>query len=367
MARLQFTEEETAARIDALLRADDYGLSHWSSYNGEQVTFTYRFETSKAADFPWTNVGNTTGFTEAEKSAIRSALQEYNKHININFVEDNSSQDAVLSFYKADDLYTDLSVTGGGRGRGSYSGDDWDGAAVFNANRDLSSQSEFDLVLHEIGHTLGLKHPGDYDRGGNNPAGPFLPADEDNERWTVMSYNPDPSTDIEPDRLKFYDIMALQQFWGTNNGNQDSAQNVMRFYNTKTETHFYTANADERDQVLAYLEDYIFEGNMFDTNATAESGIAVYRFLNQSTGTHFYTAAEAERDSVLENLPSYLFEGVAYHAYETADAGETALFRFYNTQNGTHFYTASEAERDYVINTLGHLNYEGVAYYVDMA
>lgn len=150
-------------------------------------------------------------------------------------------------------------------------------------------------------------------------------------------------------------------------GQHDGLVNVARFYNTQTGTHFYTGFAEERDGLRGGGKGFIFEGNAFDSNATAENGIAVFRFYSSDTGTHFYTANAQERDHVIATLPGMHYEGVAYHAYDEDGAGRQGLHRFYNTQTGTHFYTGSEAERDDVLATLPQFNYEGVAFYVDFA
>src|SRR5262249_41583503 len=52
--------------------------------------------------------------------------------------------------------------------------------------------------------------------GGNIPPGPYLPAAEDNNKYTVMSYNADPDNGVRSDHLMPYDIAALQARWGAN-------------------------------------------------------------------------------------------------------------------------------------------------------
>ncbi|WP_420411656.1 hypothetical protein [Roseibium sp.] len=147
-----------------------------------------------------------------------------------------------------------------------------------------------------------------------------------------------------------------------------SPYQVYRFYNTLTGSHFFTTSIEERNSLITNSPTMSYEGNTFDSNATASNGgTAVYRFYNTSTGTHFYTASADEAANIRSNLPQFNDEGIVYYAHTSADSGGTALYRFYNTQNGSHFYTTSETERDNTINTLGHYNYEGVAYYVDLA
>lgn len=148
----------------------------------------------------------------------------------------------------------------------------------------------------------------------------------------------------------------------------NSPYEVYRFYNTLIGNHFFTTSTDERDSIIANIPTMTYEGNVFDSNATAENGgSAVYRFFNTANGTHFYTASAEEAANIRSNLPQMNDEGIVYYAHLTADGGGTALYRFYNTQNGSHFFTTSETERDNTISTLGHYNYEGVAYYVDLA
>jgi hypothetical protein len=143
---------------------------------------------------------------------------------------------------------------------------------------------------------------------------------------------------------------------------------IYRFFRPDNGFHFFTASMAERDSIIANLPQYQYEGNAFDTTATAATGDEVFRFFRADNGTHFYTISEAERDSILATLPHCRYEGVAYHAYETnVGGGHEELYRFFRADNGTHFFTTSEAERDSIMASLPHYKYEGIAYYVDLA
>lgn len=229
---MPLTSDEVQDRIDALLRADDFSLAQWNpAFGSAPLTMTYRFETEPAADFPWDNVSAPIPYSESDKGAVRAALDHYETLINVVFVEDTTSADANLSFYRAADLYTDSSLLGGGRGRWTFaSGFEWDGHAVFRDTFDLASELNTDLVLHEIGHMLGLKHPGNYDvSAGNEPPGPFLPADEDNEKYTAMSYNPNPDASGDTYELRLYDVAALQAWWNANDTTRDGDTEYLPF------------------------------------------------------------------------------------------------------------------------------------------
>ena len=69
------------------------------------------------------------------------------------------------------------------------------------------------ILIHELGHALGLKHPFDEPDADDNVADPpYLEFSEDHARWTMMSYN---STRAEH-KLNFseLDIAALQYLYG---------------------------------------------------------------------------------------------------------------------------------------------------------
>jgi serralysin len=75
------------------------------------------------------------------------------------------------------------------------------------------------VLLHELGHTLGLKHPGDYDSTGSAIDGPFLPEATDNLDYTQMSYNNGSGFNLSGNygiTPMLYDIQAIQYLYGAN-------------------------------------------------------------------------------------------------------------------------------------------------------
>lgn len=211
---------ELDARIDALLRADDFGLSQWYGTGGAQpVVMRYQFETARRADFPWSDVASPVPFSEADKAAIRAAFDAYAQVINVRFVEVTGDPDPEFSLYSSPDLQTNSGGSAAGRGSWRYFGSNWDGHVAFRSDLDLTTQQG--LILHELGHMFGLKHPGNYDVLDGGTPGPFLPLAEDNNKFTVMSYSNTPETGRDATELRLYDVAAMQRFWGVNDTTRD--------------------------------------------------------------------------------------------------------------------------------------------------
>ena len=141
---------------------------------------------------------------------------------------------------------------------------------------------------------------------------------------------------------------------------------VYRFYNLKTNAHFYTNSLEERNGVLRKYQGILsYEGPAF-WSFPAAGTIPIHRFYNVVTQSHFYTASDQEKAKVMALWPYlYTYEGKAFHVYPTYAAGRCPVYRFYNASTGLHFYTISEAERAYVNKTWPNVWYEeGAAFYV---
>ncbi len=90
---------------------------------------------------------------------------------------------------------------------------------VYRRDSDVEpGKAGFRTILHELGHALGLNHPGDYSGAGG---GTYLPGSEDTTRATVMSYFEFVGKSISlkmlaPSGPMIYDIAAMQYLYGAN-------------------------------------------------------------------------------------------------------------------------------------------------------
>ena len=92
---------------------------------------------------------------------------------------------------------------------------------------------------------------------------------------------------------------------------------VHRFYNSRNGVHFYTISEDERSYIQSnpVLRHYVYEGIAY-LASKVEGGQfePLYRFYVPKKGFHFYTASADERDQIQRNLAgTYVYEGVGYY------------------------------------------------------
>ena len=170
------------------------------------MTLAYTFDPA-AIDSLGLGFSGWASFSTGQKDAVRSVLAEYQTFINVSFVETNASGNLDLYFGRTDIASDGL---GGIRWSSGPGGFDLEGYAIFDPTESLVDAYGRHLILHEVGHAMTLKHPG------GSGEGPFLPSRFENNKYSVMSYAPNPDGGGLASHLMLYDIAALQARFGAN-------------------------------------------------------------------------------------------------------------------------------------------------------
>ncbi len=144
---------------------------------------------------------------------------------------------------------------------------------------------------------------------------------------------------------------------------------VYRFFNTQTETHFFTMDYDERNTVITNYPWFNYEGRAwfaYSPDNYPPDTRPIYRFYNTETGSHFFTIDENEKNTIINNYKWYRYENIAYYAYPAMDgypAEASPVHRFFNTQTGAHFFTIDSDEAATIIDNYAWYRYEGISWY----
>jgi hypothetical protein len=176
--------------------------SAWSDGTARILAFSFAEDGRSAAAPPLAD-GAWAAFTATQRDAARAALAEFAAVAGIVFVEVPDSPAGALS-----DLRFRLEAFDPWWVAGRASPAPFGEIALslpFSQNDTLApGRRGFETMLHEIGHALGLVHPGE---GG----APF-PAAEDHRGVTIMSVNPGP--DGVARTLRPLDAEALRLLYG---------------------------------------------------------------------------------------------------------------------------------------------------------
>ena len=226
--------------IDSLLGGDQ-----WAPGFSATTALTYSFPCAKSSPAWWASNPNYSNnnepssafsLTPGQQQAVREVLATWSTIANITFLEVNETASQV-----GDLRFTWTTVSNGAASAWAYLPNNYSAAGGDVWLSDLLLGDEvgsswlpggvaFNTLIHEAGHTLGLKHP--------FSGTPTLPATTDTAQYSVMSYTDHPNgifrdvspdgfggyfiqfENIQPQTPMLYDIAAIQHMYGANNSHR---------------------------------------------------------------------------------------------------------------------------------------------------
>jgi hypothetical protein len=249
-------------------------------YAWNATTITYSFPTAAS------NYGSGYGLNEpysgfqaataAQQTVTRYALSLVSQYTGLNFVEITETNTVHATIRLANSSvpttswgyypYTD-----------NEAGDVWLGQAA--GLNPLRGGYDFDTILHELGHTLGLKHGMDDTDGING----VLPTGHNSTEWSLMTYlsylgEPSPyyytnAAGSGPQTYMADDIAALQYMYGAN-------------FNTNASNTVYTFSSTTGEMFINGVGQGVSSANKIFQTVWDGNGTDTYDLSNYTTALH---------------------------------------------------------------------------------
>lgn len=209
------------------------GLLFEYQWQGNAISYSIPSGTAYFSS-PYPEWNSWSALTRQEANSFRDLARMVNSYIDVSFYEvadsttygnirvayTNSMESNSLGYAY---LPTPRFVNTTEPGRAS--GDIWLSPELFNTGVQPGQQLHH-VLMHELGHALGLTHPFE-----DNAPFPKVAARYDNFQYTVMSYSDHPQhSNSFPITFMPMDILALQYLYGINH-NHSPENSVYRFNN----------------------------------------------------------------------------------------------------------------------------------------
>ncbi|WP_083961037.1 MULTISPECIES: serralysin family metalloprotease [Dickeya] len=228
-----------------------------TSVFGKSANLTFKFLQS-AKSTPDGDTGFVK-FNAAQVAQAKLSLQSWADVANIKLTEVTGNQSANITFgnYTRDSsgrLDNSTQAYAYLPGSDSASGTTWYNYNVDNIRSPDTMEYGRQTLTHEIGHALGLSHPGDYNAGQGNPTYNNVTYAEDTRQFSVMSYWSEKNTG--GDFKGHYaagplldDIAAIQRLYGANLTTRTG--DTTYGFNSNTDRDFYTATSSSKALIFS--------------------------------------------------------------------------------------------------------------------
>lgn len=301
-------------------------MDHSGDARGTGATIYYDFATNNlgsstsSATNPAYGWNDINPFNAADQAKIEGWLKEFEGVANVKFIKADGSHAASMHFMQGQAIDGSTGTAwlydqqGNQFNGGDYATDKQLARVDLLVDTDTWSidglqSSAYSVFMHEVGHALGLKHPGNYNEWGASQRTENIAFD--NDMWSQMSYSSNYQllSPTEGNALKALDIAALQALYGKSAGYQSGDTN-WSFNDTHAEyqsTIYDTGGADTLDasgQTIGSLIN-LQPGSLSSVGGVVapdgmESQVAKYK-LDGLFGDKAYNNVGISLDTLIEN------------------------------------------------------------------